>query len=64
MDHKYAFITFKYKHGYIHTCNNRDTGKGEVRSQIGYTLMTHNTVAGAKRHITADYNMMMKGATK
>lgn len=54
MDYKDSFLTIRYDLGYIHTCCNRTTGKTEVRSQIGRIVAKHETVIGAKRHITRE----------
>ena len=54
MDEKDSFLTVRYKdYGYIHTCQNRTTGKTEVKSQIGYAIRQHKTIEGAKRYITS-----------
>ena len=54
MDDKDTFLTIEYRsNAWIHTCENRTTGKTEVKSQIGFMTNNHRTVAGAKRYITA-----------
>lgn len=54
MDDKDTFLTIKYRpNAWIHTCENRTTGKTEVKSQIGFATKNHRTVTGAKRYITA-----------
>ena len=54
MDDKDTFLTIAYRpNAWIHTCENRTTGKMEVTSQIGLMTKNHRTVAGAKRYINA-----------
>ena len=54
MDDKDSFLTVGYKTGFIHTCCNRTTGRSEVKSHIGCIVAKHETVIGAKRHITRE----------
>ena len=53
MDNKDCFLTIEYKGGFIHICENRDTGKTEVKTTIGYATNHHNTIIGAKRYISS-----------
>lgn len=54
MDDKDSFLTVGYRTGFIHTSCNRTTGKSEVKSHIGCIVAKHETVIGAKRHITRE----------
>lgn len=54
MDFKDTFLTFRYDLGYIHTCENRTTGKMEVKSQIDGEVKKHKTILGAKRYISKE----------
>lgn len=56
MDLKDSFMMLIYKGDFIHSCQNRTTGKEEITSLITlkgtHTYTTHKTIAGAKRFIT------------
>lgn len=59
MDRKDTFHSWRYKNGVIHTCENRTTGKVEVRVQarMGAVAVKCNTVIGAQRAISGyQYN--------
>jgi hypothetical protein len=53
---KDTYQTFHYKTCFVHTCENRITGKTEVQYQIaqGEPAVSCRTITGAKRAITKE----------
>lgn len=54
MDTKDCFLTQSYRGGYIHSCENRTTGKTEVRVQLrdGERSAVVKSILSAKRLIS------------
>lgn len=54
MDTKDCFLTQSYRGGYIHSCENRTTGKTEVKVQLrdGEKAVPAKSILAAKRLIS------------
>ena len=61
---KDTFLTQKYKAGYIHSCQNRATGKEEIMALLGDTYSDCKTFIGAKRAITRLMKKQSNNKTK
>lgn len=62
MDNKDTFHTFSYRGGFIHCCENRTTGKSEVKVQCyeGEKARSVKSVRGAKQIIGIYYKKVKK----